>query len=359
MEIKVIDSMPDLLALEPAWQRMWMAGRERHVFQHFEWARAFIESFNASIQWRVLTTQSDGVVTGLLPVACDHRTGFWRLLGSPNADYQHVLAGAEEARAMIRHLPLLGIRAMVFECLPEDSVLLRVLAGENGPLVMSPEKAECYYAQLTPETVAKVQRRGGIKDNLRRLSKQGPVEMHLLETVEERVQALATLFAQHRARWDSRGKPSQFHDPAMCAFYRRLCESKGLADLLHFSTLKVNGQEVACHLGFISNSTLIYYKPTYDPAVRGAGQVLLSKLMTEALQRGLSEIDFTRGGESYKTSLATGVRLNREARLFFSARARLCHVGTEWLRRRVPRDENGLAITTRIARQWRELIGGH
>jgi CelD/BcsL family acetyltransferase involved in cellulose biosynthesis len=213
--------------------------------------------------------------------------------------------------------------------------------------------------ELTTATATAVQRKSGMRDNERRLAKLGTVEMQVIKPAEDQVCALETLFQQHRARWHSPERTSQFNDPATCEFYRRLCRSRALAPLLHFSVLKAGDHVLACHFGFVTNDSFIYYKPTYDPTVKGSGQVLMSRLMSEALSLGLKEFDFTRGSENYKTGLATGVRYNHEAKIFFTRTAWLRHQGSEWLRSRVPRDADGLALTTKFARRVRMLMGGH
>ena len=359
MDFSIIDSLDSLQALKPAWQELWLRQARRHVFQHFDWVCSYIQSFCPPLQWKVLVTREQGMVVGLLPLASTRQPGQWRLLGSPNADYQHALVEAGAARGMLRHLAGLGMKVTQFEEMPEGSTLLQSLQSCDHSQLMIQRTSTCHYLELSAETVAGIQRKSGIKDNVRRLAKLGPVEVRIIESPAERVQALEILFDQHRSRWDPQGLPSQFHDPATCSFYRRLCEAPGLRSMLHFSILHAGERPVACHLGFVAGDSFIYYKPTYDPAVKGAGQVLMSRLMAEAQRMGLKEFDFTRGGEAYKGTLATGVRYNYEARMFFTTAGWLRHRAAEWLRHRVPRDATGLALTTKFARRIRTLMSGH
>ncbi len=359
MEIKAISTMQELLALEPEWQRLWLCQKRPQVFQHHAWACAFIASFCPPLTWKVLVARLDGRVIGLLPLSGDEKTSRWRLLGSPNADYQHLLGDASLICDMVTHLAAEGAKMLTLEAMPEGQSVWESLQGCGYPLLPVTEPPTCSYMKLTEASVTAVQRKSGMKDNERRLAKMGPVEIRVIQGADERLVALETLFEQHRLRWDPQGRPSQFNVPATCEFYRRLCTAPALATLLHFSVLQVGGRIIACHMGFVAGDSFIYYKPTYDPAIKGAGQVLMSRLMVEALHMGLKEFDFTRGAEAYKTGLATGARHNHEARLFFSTSAWLRHLGGEWLRHRVPRDADGLAITTRLARQVRSLMGGH
>lgn len=355
MEIVTLSTRDEWLALKADWERLWALQPRPEVFQIFAWLDAFIESFTPSLSLRILTARMDGMMIGILPLISTEKPGHWTLAGSPNADYQDFLAesafAVEIMRAFVNEFASLRFRVVVFEELAEQSLLLKTLRQMSGNIVIR-KSSTCHFAITTDETVASIRRKGGIKDNERRLAKIGAVEMCVVQTVSERIEMLDVLFEQHRARWAS----SQFKAPEFCEFYRRLCRSGGLARQVHFSILRVGKRIVACHLGFIINGRFIYYKPTYDVAVKGAGQVLLSRLFVEAQRLGLEEMDFTRGGEPYKAALASGVRQNFEARLFLSVGDRLRHRFAVALRAWMPRDANGLALTTKWMRCLKSIL---
>ncbi|MDB6116790.1 MAG: hypothetical protein JWO08_571 [Verrucomicrobiaceae bacterium] len=353
MEIQTVCTLQDFLALEPDWERLWHRQKTRQVFQHHAWARAFIESFCQPGKWLVQVAREQGEVVALLPLWEDSKQGVWRFIGSPNSDYQYLLGDENVIAGMIPTLASAGVQALRFEAMPEGPTLWKALWARGHAVVQSRGPLPCRYMALTQANVTAYLLKKGLKDNERRLSKLGPLHLRVIAPGEERMQALEILFEQHRQKWSCDSRPSQFDDPRTCDFYRRVCSAPELAAMLHFSVLEAGERILACHVGFVHGECFIYYKPTYDPAQKGAGRVMMGRLMEAARSMGLQEFDFTRGDEPYKIELATGTRDNHEAHLFFSTKARLKFQAGQWLRHRVPRDSEGLALTTKLVRWMR------
>ncbi len=358
MEVHTITTLQAFLALAPEWQRLWEQQEGSTVFQHHGWLAAFIEAFCKKEKWLVLTAREAGELTAVLPVWADSKAGHWRLIGSPNADYQVLLGKEQVLVTLMRTLATHGVRTLLLEAMPGGKAAFESLARHGFGMVGDSSPVPCPHLELTPARLEAVCRRGGMKDNLRRLAKIGPLRLRMIEGETERLAMLETLFEQHRRKWDATLGTSQFHDEATRDFYRHLCRAPGLAEMLHFSVLEAGEQVLACHFGFVCRDTFIYYKPSYDTAFKGGGMVMIGKLMEEALRLGLSEFDFTRGSEPYKFEMATGVRHNHDAHVFFSAAARWRFTTLRWLLRKVPRDADGLAITTRLARKVRSMVRG-
>ena len=358
MEIKIIRSVQELSGLEPEWQRLWLEQGRGLVFQHHAWALAFVEAFCATRPWMVLAAYQDDRIAALLPIWQGSNEGTWTLIGSPNADYQHFLGSPEAIVETLERLPSCGVKTLHLENMPEGPRIWQWLRDHQLGIEEDGQPAFCRRMALTEQTVRGVLKRGGMKDNERRLSKIGPLRLKVLKTPDDQLAMLETLFSQHQQRWDGTHTPSQFHDPRARDFYRRLCQSPTLVPLLHFSVLEAGEKNLACHFGFVATDTLLYYKPTHNPEFKGGGRVLMGRLMEEALRMGLKEFDFTRGDEPYKAEIATGGVLNHDARLFFSQPARLQFKAWKWLVRRVPRDANGLAIPTKVMRKLKRLTSG-
>ena len=358
MEIRTITALQEFLALAPEWQRLWARHQGGTVFQHHGWLAAFIEAFCARERWLVLTARNDDGLVAVLPVWEDSKARHWRLIGSPNADYQALLGDEQAVIALMRSLASQGVPALLLESMPEGKALFAFLAACGFGVEEEANPVPCPHLELSPARLEAVCRRGGMKDNLRRLNKIGPLRLRVIAEKKERLVMLETLFDQHRRKWDATQGTSQYHDEATREFYRQLCGAPGLAEVIHFSVLEAGEQVLACHFGFIHGDTFIYYKPSFDTAFKGSGMVMIAKLMEEALRLGLKEFDFTRGSEPYKFEMATGVRHNHDAHGFFSARARWRFVTRQWLLRKVPRDADGVAITTRLARKVRSMVRG-
>jgi CelD/BcsL family acetyltransferase involved in cellulose biosynthesis len=89
---------------------------------------------------------------------------------------------------------------------------------------------------------------------------------------------------------------------------------------LVFTEVRLDDAAVAFHFGFISEGDLIWYKPSFDPALSrvAPGEVLLRELLLLAGERGLTGFDFTRGDEAFKRRFADSERM-AETYIFYSS----------------------------------------
>lgn len=73
------------------------------------------------------------------------------------------------------------------------------------------------------------------------------------------------------------------------------------------STLLVEGQVAAVHLGMVTPTAFHYWFPTYNPEFRrySPGQILLLHMIEAATEQNLQRFDFGKGEESYKQKFAT------------------------------------------------------
>lgn len=353
--VRAISTLAALRELEPEWNRLWSLSAERLPFQHYGWIFSFAETLGAQTPWQILVVERGGTIHALLPLARIRSSQTWRLLGSPNADYQDIISdpacASPALHAMLDYLRRTGARGLLCQDVPAHSPLKRVLDESRYIHAETRPPCPCPVLHLSTDLLAAHLRRSGVKDNERRIARLGSVEFRVIQDPTERVAAMELLFTYHRARWSTPGHRTQFDDPAACSFFRRLCREPSLHTMLHVSQLLVDGAVIATHLGFATQERFIYYKPAFDPAKKGAGQVLLNRLLEEALRTGTKEFDFTRGGEGYKTHLATGSRMNHTIHVFFSTRGYLWHALLKWLRRHVPRDHNGVAIPAKWVRR--------
>ncbi len=74
------------------------------------------------------------------------------------------------------------------------------------------------------------------------------------------------------------------------------------------STLQVNDQLIAAHLGMKTDTVFHYWFPVYDPKFQkySPGLILLLKTAEAAAKKGIQRIDLGKGGERYKRSLGSG-----------------------------------------------------
>jgi hypothetical protein len=154
------------------------------------------------------------------------------------------------------------------------------------------------------------------KQSLRRhenaLRRQGQISFAHIEDRESIRSHLAMFFHHHVARRAVLGEKSHFLDERTRRVFETLVEELDPKSLLRFAVLYVDKQPIAFHFGFEANGKYILYQTAFsiDYAKCAPGEVLLRKLFAYARDRKLSELDMTRGGESYKDRFCNHIREN-------------------------------------------------
>lgn len=123
--------------------------------------------------------------------------------------------------------------------------------------------------------------------------------------------ALEEFFRLNEMRWSEKGEDSVLN-PQMRGFLReavpRLAESR--ISVIH--ALMVGEKTISMCLGFEYKNRYLYYLSGFDPAYlkQSPGRCLLSKIIEEAHERRLKEVDLLRGDEVYKSYLGAVNRRN-------------------------------------------------
>lgn len=129
---------------------------------------------------------------------------------------------------------------------------------------------------------------------------------------------LATLFADHQARWSARGEAGAFAAEAKRSFYRRVAPDLLAAGRLELFGLWEGDRPRAVLFGASAGPTLFYLQSAFDPtlAPHGPGNVLMYQILRDAQARGFERFDFMKGDEAYKfqwTSEEESLLLRRAA----------------------------------------------
>ncbi len=128
--------------------------------------------------------------------------------------------------------------------------------------------------------------------------------------------ALEEFFRLHEMRWSGKGEDSvltaQMRDFLRDAIIRL---SVPRISLIH--GLMVGDRSISMCLGFEYRNRYLYYLSGFDPAYLkySPGRCLLSKIIEEAHERRLQEVDLLRGDESYKYQLGAENRSNITVRI--------------------------------------------
>ncbi len=114
--------------------------------------------------------------------------------------------------------------------------------------------------------------------------------------------------------WLNTPSADLFQQPGTFHFYQELLSNHLLDSLVHFSVLRLNGQSIAWHFGFLHRKVLHWYKPTYDVEFRdlSPGKVLLAELVQLGISSNWREIDLGCGTEPYKYDWTSSERKLRK-----------------------------------------------
>jgi CelD/BcsL family acetyltransferase involved in cellulose biosynthesis len=97
-----------------------------------------------------------------------------------------------------------------------------------------------------------------------------------------------------------------FMTPRMAAFFHAMARAMFETGWLQLSFLEVRGERAATYLDFVYNNSVLVYNSGLDPykfAQLSPGQVLLGRLIEQAIQEKRRVFDFLQGNEEYKYKL--------------------------------------------------------
>ena len=114
---------------------------------------------------------------------------------------------------------------------------------------------------------------------------------------------MTDFFRLHALRWAGDGGSQGIKGAGVEAFHRDATGLLAERGRVRMYTMKVAGQAVASVYGILHQGRFIYFQSGYDPAWRSksAGLVLVGETFMDAFAAGLTEYDFLRGTETYKS----------------------------------------------------------
>jgi CelD/BcsL family acetyltransferase involved in cellulose biosynthesis len=302
--------------LSAEWDRLWRSSASE-IFQRFAWTRAFWKACGSKFSVCAMVVHDGAVIIGILPLASDGKT--IRFLAE--ADYNDLICEERWAPTV-----LAATMGALFE-MPWGTCVLDNLSADSRIVRHLPtlppslrKKVHLVFACPCPTTVSEEGRdvfaRLAKKESLRRhenkLQRKGRLMFRHVESRGEIHQHLPHFFQQQIARRALLGQRSHFQDPEKRAFYAALVDELDPRGELRFAVLELDGRPVAYHFGFQLNGKLTWYQSGFDVDLWhcSPGEVLIRKLLQYADETGLRELDFTIGGEMYKSRFANLIRKN-------------------------------------------------
>ena len=322
-----------------AWNALWRNSDTPTVFSCYEWMDAWWRSCHEDRDLRIYAAWLEDRLVGLLPTAwpSEARIGVEPvvILGDEHADYAAILVDRALPQAIgvlldaaCRDLPSCG--RLLLRDLRDDSACaaqLEIRARGRLDKWCLADVIPCPRASLDTGRAFELAGKESLRRHARKLARAGEVAVHHYRDAPSILPRLDAFFAQHVARWAESEWPSLFNKETNRAVYRALAETLGGTGRLVYTEVTLDGRPVACHFGFLSENDLVWYKPSFDPALAkmSPGEVLIQSLLLWAGDQRLAGLDFTRGGEAFKRRFADEERQDLTYAYFASRTTALLH----------------------------------
>jgi len=299
-----IESVDDLESLRAEWQEP--AARSRNVFATWEWASTWWRHFGAGRELRLASCRARDAVTAILPLHVQKRgpLRILRFLGHGEGDQLGPVCDPVDtpaaAGALGSALEQDGWDVFIGEELPGgepwDELLRGRVARRSESPVLSLDQPS--WDDLLGARSANLRQQ--VRRFERRLEREGLG--YRLADEASLSGDLDSLFALHAARW-----PGSRWFAGSEPFHRDFAAVALERGWLRLWILELAGRPAAAWLGYRFQGVESYYQAGRDPAWEreSIGLVLLAHTIRQALEDGMQEYRFLRGGESYKYRFAT------------------------------------------------------
>jgi CelD/BcsL family acetyltransferase involved in cellulose biosynthesis len=231
--------------------------------------------------------------------------GIGERLGGELSDYFGLVAEPGFCIAPKTLLRLSGLSSMFFSQL-DESQSVNGLSGEKpevGFLIDFPEGGQAYWEEKARND------RKFISDTERRerklVQEYGPISFVFSDSDSER--SLDRLIADKRSQYRRTHVRDVLADERARTILRALHRTRDSQCSGIISTLHAGDTWVASHFGLRAGSTLHYWFPVYNPALKAfsPGRLLLKQIILGARQLGLARIDRGGGDSPAKREFAT------------------------------------------------------
>lgn len=308
MSTNILHTAGELSSIAADWRELWEDCPNATPFQRCEWLLPWIEVF-APDNLRVLEIRNGDQLVALAPLLIYRRDSVrvLALAGGGVSDYLDALVHPsfldEGLGAILQSIDDFSSEWDVaeFTDLPSSSPLLRLgttvvqAPHDVCPLLSIPEGA----AQISDFVPARQLR--NLRNSRHRLARLGDVSVECA-TASTAAEFLDALIHLHSARWNSEGMPGVLSGSRLRQFHGRVVQGLLPGAVVRLYGLRCAGRLIAALYAIFESDTVYFYLQGFDPefAWYSPGAQLIAAVIEDALREGKQQLDFLRGGESYK-----------------------------------------------------------
>jgi len=337
MAIRVVKSEQEFNDLKPVWNDLFQSNPNHTPYQSWEWNFTWWKHFGAPERLRLFVAEEDGKLIGIAPFFLRKSFYGWPLphlgfIGQKRTDYLDfvVRAGSEANffQQLFRYLQENKSDWQFIELkdVPDTSTNLPFFYQEVGkvfPVLGWEAQRLCVTVPLTPDwesflnTLGKRTRKDVGYDR-RFFEKNVAAEFKVFTNSSAVFDGLNDLITVYRSRWQDEKGATRFEEDAVAKFEREICELFLRAGWYRLYLLYANKEPVAGLLGYVRNNK--YYADSYahSPAYHkySVGNVLLGMAIEDCIKNQWTELDLTRGDESYKLRWNGQTKRNYHLKIF-------------------------------------------
>lgn len=315
LRTRVEEDWKEVRNLGEGWNRLAELSDTHEVFSTFEYADVWMTSGVRDVKPHVVVVEKGSDIIAIAPLMiaskriCGIRLATVEFIGTPNSDYSDLLARDEAALcALWRGVQDTadGADMLYLQQIKESSASFRMLKTKPD-LILRP--CTLGLSARLPETPdapveAYIKGPGLRKRTLRRVEKEGAVELVIFNRPGDVRAHLPILFDQHIRRWAGTSTPSFFLHKGVRAAYANWAERLGSRVIL--SILMLNKCPVAAVYGFVHKRKFVVHTVAFDPDYKQfhCGLVCIVRVMQALRRSGIEYVDFTRGSEAFKLFFA-------------------------------------------------------
>ncbi|MGD0643948.1 MAG: GNAT family N-acetyltransferase [Candidatus Bathyarchaeia archaeon] len=327
LQIRVMSNPEDLLSLKSSWKNL-LKGSDYPVFSTWEWLSTWWKHCGNNNKLLVLLAEENGAIAGIAPLMYSNdkifglRRGKIRFIGAPDSDYSDFIIAEKREDCLKLFFEYLNTlpekwNFVDLEDIPQNAKCLPYLTNiskdlkpiNSCPYLLLPESYEEFLTMLSPK------KRKYIKNGMKKLEENFEVEFVDYSQPEHFSQGMEEFFQLHQKKWKSLGCSGVFSDPKMCNFHMDIAKIFSKDGWLSLNVLKLSGNPVAAEYGFKYNSKYYAYLAGYDPAYSkySVGNMLFVHIIRNLIQEKLTQYDFLRGSEQYKSYWTATSKSNYQA----------------------------------------------
>lgn len=344
--VSLIQSWAEFNQHRDAWTKVWSTNPRAEIFTHFDWLAAIAQAYGDGLTPCCPIVTRAGEPVAILPVGVRH--GVLNFLSSPRGDFNDLVFDSSEESSLstsdlhadLEEVCRLALSALdhsnlkwhdgCLENVVEDSWLLNGLRSSGEAAAM---KFPCRpfvaqhgvgpAARLTEESPdelkKKLCRKKTTKRRRNQLERLGNLVFVSRLPQDELPQASELFVKLHCERRRAAGDESFLEEQNGQRFLEAILQGP-TQHAAKLSSLRLDGQDIALCLGLEVNGRYSYYAPTFDDewSMYAAGDVLLSFMLEDAIDRGVEVFDFGLGDEAYKARFASETREVFKIHLFGS-----------------------------------------